>query len=83
MNRRGFLIGAALVVAPAIIRTPGLLMPVKPAIIGPDDEFALLRPSIEITSLGILEDEIVMITGSVGGYDGRYRVGAGGFLVPA
>lgn len=31
MNRRGFLLGAGLfVAAPAIIRAPGLLMPVKP-----------------------------------------------------
>lgn len=30
MNRRFFLLGAGLLAAPAIIRTPGLLMPIKP-----------------------------------------------------
>lgn len=36
-SRRGFLtgLGAAFVAAPAVIRTPGLLMPVKPALVQP------------------------------------------------
>ena len=34
MNRRGFLTGIiAACVAPAIIKTPGLLMPIKPALV--------------------------------------------------
>lgn len=34
MNRRGFLGGLlAAAVAPAIIRTPGLIMPIKPALV--------------------------------------------------
>ena len=33
ISRRGFLLGAAAVVAaPAIVRTPGLIMPIKPII---------------------------------------------------
>ena len=36
LRRRGFLAGlGAILAAPAIIRTPGLLMPVKPAIDAP------------------------------------------------
>lgn len=37
LDRRGFLtgLGAAFVAAPAVIRTPGLLMPVKPVIASP------------------------------------------------
>lgn len=36
MRRRGFIAGmAAALVAPAIVRTPGLLMPVKPIVAEP------------------------------------------------
>jgi hypothetical protein len=47
MNRRGFLgfFGAALA-APAIIRTAGLLMPIKPALVLPD-----LPPLAPVTGL--------------------------------
>lgn len=38
MNRRGFLFGlSAALAAPAIIRTPGLLMPVKPQLKLPEE----------------------------------------------
>jgi len=39
MNRRGFLTGIiAAAAAPAIIRTPGLIMPIKPALVLPPRE---------------------------------------------
>jgi hypothetical protein len=39
MNRRGFLgVLTGLIAAPLVIKTPGLLMPIKPHIITPDGE---------------------------------------------
>lgn len=45
MNRRGFLFGmGAALAAPAIIRTAGLLMPIKPALVVPDLPLRVLAP---------------------------------------
>lgn len=44
MNRRGFLAG--LLFAPAIIRTPGLLMPVKPLIVSRAAFNGLMTPEM-------------------------------------
>lgn len=43
INRRGFIVG--LLAAPVIIRTPGLLMPVRPLVIPQSIKLHLLRRS--------------------------------------
>jgi len=53
MNRRGLILG--LISAPAVIRTPGLLMPVKPVIILPTDNVQ----SFIVRVASVFEDDLL------------------------
>lgn len=57
IRRRGVLAGLFLAVGPAIIRTPGLLMPIKPLIIPPAPDRSLLTRSFFGDRQGEVSDE--------------------------
>lgn len=60
MNRRGFLGGLFALAAPAVIRMPGLLMPIRPIIMPPMRINGLLTPSmITHEALRLLERNLI------------------------
>lgn len=65
MLRRSILAGiGALLAAPAIIRTPGLLMPVKSVLAGPIvDQF--IRPGVSSLHEGYVRGDILMMGNKV------------------
>lgn len=69
MNRRGFLAGIiAAAAAPAIIRTPGLIMPIKPALLEIGAEIntwgptLLTHPELTRHALAILHQKLRFMT---------------------
>ena len=65
LNRRGFLGG--LLAAPAIIRTPGLLMPVRPLEAFEFSGFHSSIPLGQIAGVNLISDALRFVTENAGG----------------
>lgn len=83
LSRRGFLLGAAVMAAPAIVR-PGLLMPVKPYFITDPSHthsvdgvslFAMEHPEEGAAELGSLSEQSLLRALMEGMVDRRYHNG--------